>query len=49
MNIAGVTIAELNIDLSAKRIAIAAGAGNGQRLTVESVSELEPRGAGEGV
>jgi hypothetical protein len=49
MNIVGVPIAELNIDLSAKRRAIAAGAGNGQRLTVESVSELEPRGAGDSV
>jgi hypothetical protein len=49
MNIVGVPIAELNIDLSAKRRAIAAGAVNGQRLTVESVSELEPRGAGDSV
>ena len=39
MNIAGVTIAELNIDLSAKRRAIAAVAVNAQPLTVGSGSK----------
>ena len=49
MSIAGVRIAGASIDLSVRHRAIAAGAVNGQRLTVESVSELEPRGAGDSV
>jgi hypothetical protein len=47
MNIADVTIAELNIDLSVKRRAIAAGVVNGQRLMVGSVSKPVLSGAGE--
>jgi hypothetical protein len=49
MNIAGVTFAELNIDLIAKRRAIAAGAVNAQRLMVGSGSKPVPSGGGEGV
>jgi hypothetical protein len=48
MNIAGVTIAELNIELSAKLKAIVAPIAGGQRHTVGSGSELERRGAGKG-
>jgi hypothetical protein len=47
MNIEDVRIAELNIDLSVKRRAIAAGVVNGQRLMVGSVSKPVLSGAGE--
>jgi hypothetical protein len=47
MNIEDVRIAELNIDLSVKRRAIAAGVVNGQRLMVGSVSKPILSGAGE--
>jgi len=47
MNIAGVTIAELNIDLSVKRRAIAADAVNGQPHMVGSGSKPILSGAGE--
>ena len=48
MNIAGVTIAELNIDHNVRHRAIAADAVNGQPLTVGSGSEPVRLGGGEG-
>jgi hypothetical protein len=48
MNIAGVTIAELNIDLSVRHRAIAVAIADVQQHTVGSGSELERRGGGKG-